>query len=657
MDKRKLVQIFKKTESIVSRAGKILLEGYNSNYNKEFKANKDPVTELDIKIDRFLKEELQKILPSSGWLSEETKDDFSRLNKELVWVVDPLDGTKEFIKRIPEFAISVSLVENKKPVLGIVYNPLSEEMISGFLDNGIYYNGRKIKKSNYKNLKNKKKIMLSSRSDEKKGFFEDYKEEFEVIPTGSIAYKLALIAIAKGDLVLTETPKNEWDICAGVFLINEIGGYVRYLDGSKPSFNNKNTRIYNGLIALLNMNGNKEFIEELKEKEQIKKLFEKVSIISIVTSGRAGSFFVQSLLDNHKNILNIPFCVFTEDIYKNVSKFINNQFKINSIIDYISNKSLMRNFLLEKYIEEVWTHDWCVIINGKESEFHIDPVKFKKNLTKTLKIMYDLKKLDKKGFYIALHAAFALTIGRDLNNIKYILDQTHSYTEDAMKDLFIVDPNTKFIHTIRDPRANYYSYCEQNKYFANKKKRFLPYGINNVFNYVFHSPLKIEEYRKDWLKNYFLIKLEDLHNSFEKTVKELANFLEIPVQKTLFESTMAGYPYIGKSHTHKRDIIGSDPKSTEPKWKTCLSKKEIRNIECLSSRFMDKHGYKKIYYNNGGKLKPSLSYFIGEIQKVTIFGNDFLNLKRDFNDNLLKRIKSLIAGRIKFIYFISSYKF
>ena len=106
----------------------------------EYKVGHDPVTEADRAVDDILRKTLLR--PGEGWLSEETVDDFTRLDKERVWVVDPLDGTREFVQGIPEFCVSIAMVENGVPVAGGICNPATDELILGSRETGVTYNGK-----------------------------------------------------------------------------------------------------------------------------------------------------------------------------------------------------------------------------------------------------------------------------------------------------------------------------------------------------------------------------------------------------------------------------------------------------------------------------------------------------------------------------------
>ena len=241
-------ELFQLSTYAVKKASDIILKYYNSSYQIQMKGKGNPVTEADIEADEILKEVLMSETSDFGWLSEETRDSKLRLEKEMTWVVDPLDGTKEFVEGIPNFVISIGLVKNGVPVLGIIYNPISKELFSGYKNNGIKVNGVKYKISTKDQFA--EMSMLNSRSETKSGLWKPYEKNFKkVIPIGSIAYKLAMVSANKADMVASLKPKNEWDICAGHCLINESGGKLVTSSGEQITYNNIDTLITPGLIA------------------------------------------------------------------------------------------------------------------------------------------------------------------------------------------------------------------------------------------------------------------------------------------------------------------------------------------------------------------------------------------------------------------------
>jgi len=211
----------------------------------EYKVGHDPVTEADRALDAVLRKELLR--DGEGWLSEESVDDFSRLEKSRVWVVDPLDGTREFVAGIPEFCVSIAMVESGIPVAGGICNPATSEVFLGSLESGVTYNGRPARPSQRTTLDGA--TVLASRSETKRGEWKQFEgANFRVRPMGSVAYKLARIAAGLDDITFTLVPKNEWDVAAGVALVTSAGGFVSTLENGPLRCNHRNPLI-TGLIA------------------------------------------------------------------------------------------------------------------------------------------------------------------------------------------------------------------------------------------------------------------------------------------------------------------------------------------------------------------------------------------------------------------------
>jgi myo-inositol-1(or 4)-monophosphatase len=211
----------------------------------EYKAGHDPVTEADRALDAVLRKELLR--DGEGWLSEESVDDPIRLQHSRVWVVDPLDGTREFVKGIPEFCASIGFVENGRPVAGGIYNPATNEAFLGSIESGVTYNGKPSQPSPRTSLDGA--LVLASRSEVKRGEWKPFENAaFKIRPMGSVAYKLALVSAGLADVTFTLTPKNEWDVAAGAALVLSAGGFVSTLEKTPLRCNNKNP-LLSGLLA------------------------------------------------------------------------------------------------------------------------------------------------------------------------------------------------------------------------------------------------------------------------------------------------------------------------------------------------------------------------------------------------------------------------
>ncbi len=211
----------------------------------EFKAGHDPVTEADKAVDAVLRQELLR--DDEGWLSEESVDDLTRLTKSRVWVVDPLDGTREFVAGIPEYCVSVAMVEDGRPVAGGICNPATNEVFLGSVGAGVTYNGKPVRPSQRAQLAGA--LVLASRSETKRGEWKQFENApFTIRPVGSVAYKLALVSAGLADATFTLTPKHEWDVAAGAALVESGGGFVRTLENAPLRCNNKSP-LLSGLLA------------------------------------------------------------------------------------------------------------------------------------------------------------------------------------------------------------------------------------------------------------------------------------------------------------------------------------------------------------------------------------------------------------------------
>ena len=206
---------------------------------------RDVVTEVDQRISQILRGHL--VGPDEGWLCEEDPDDHSRLSHRVVWVVDPLDGTREFVDGIPEWCISVGLVENGVAVAGGTSNPATGELFLGALACGATRNGQVVRVTECARLEGA--TVLASRSECSRGEWRQFEGgSLSVSPMGSVAYKLSLVAAGLADATCTVSPKHEWDVADGVALVTAAGGRVTSIDQSPVHFNRKDTLI-SGLVA------------------------------------------------------------------------------------------------------------------------------------------------------------------------------------------------------------------------------------------------------------------------------------------------------------------------------------------------------------------------------------------------------------------------
>jgi len=237
--------VLARIESAIDASKPVLARFTPGEIAAEYKAGHDPVTEADRALDEVLRKCLLR--DGEGWLSEESADDQSRLFKSRVWVVDPLDGTREFVEGIPEFCVSIAMVERGKPVAGGIYNPATNETFLGSIGLGLTYNRQPARASQRNKLEGA--LVLASRSETKRGEWKEFESApFKILPMGSVAYKLARVAAGLADITFTLVPKHEWDVAAGTALVLSGGGRVRTKWKAELAFNRQHPKL-GGLIA------------------------------------------------------------------------------------------------------------------------------------------------------------------------------------------------------------------------------------------------------------------------------------------------------------------------------------------------------------------------------------------------------------------------
>jgi myo-inositol-1(or 4)-monophosphatase len=233
----------------------VVLRYYESDTGFWEKSKDNPLTLADLESDRVIGEHLRAAFPKDSILSEETVDDPSRLANDRVWIVDPVDGTKEFTKRIPEFGVSIALTVRGEPVVGVILNPAANCAVWASEGDGAFRDGTRVRVSEKTRLADA--VVIASRTEISRDQFVPYDGWFaEIRPVGSIAWKLACIASGDGDLNISVAPKNEWDVCAGDLLVREAGGAYLAFDGSPRSYNQADPLIGAGMAA-----GRRELLE------------------------------------------------------------------------------------------------------------------------------------------------------------------------------------------------------------------------------------------------------------------------------------------------------------------------------------------------------------------------------------------------------------
>jgi myo-inositol-1(or 4)-monophosphatase len=253
----------------IRKAGQRALELARDGFEVQIKKDRSPVTTADLEVNRILREMQEKHFPEDGWLSEESPDDPARLGKARVWIVDPIDGTKAYVNRLPEYCISVGLIEANRPRLAAIFNPSTDELFTALLGGGLRLNGQPVETA--PPLSERLEVMVSP-WEYRGGRWAALDGHIQCRPMLSIAYALALVAAGRVQATLTIESENEWDLAAGVLLVQESGGTIADAEGRPFTFNQTTPR-FRGVIAIAATAGDKlrPFLQAHADRARLKK--------------------------------------------------------------------------------------------------------------------------------------------------------------------------------------------------------------------------------------------------------------------------------------------------------------------------------------------------------------------------------------------------
>lgn len=200
-----------------------------------------PVCEADIAVDTFLKRELGALLPSAGWLSEETVDHPERLERGLCWLVDPIDGTRDFVRGRAGWSVSVALVSEGRPLIGALSAPARGEYWSAIAGQGAIRNGFKLVAS--------RRAQLSGSRVPADSLARVDADLVMVEKPNSIALRIAMVGANEADLLATIRWGFEWDIAAATLIAREAGAAVSDVFGQPIAFNKRDPRAFGLLVT------------------------------------------------------------------------------------------------------------------------------------------------------------------------------------------------------------------------------------------------------------------------------------------------------------------------------------------------------------------------------------------------------------------------
>ena len=226
---------------IGAEAGRRAYDSFRGDYAIWEKARGEKVCDVDIATDVFLREALGDLDPDAGYLTEEAIDDRLRLDCDRVWVVDPVDGTRDFIRGREGWCVSIALVENGQPVLGILEAPARAERWTAEAGKGAHRNGERIAVSERNEL-------IGARVPAQHLPKAD-RDLVSVAQPNSIALRIAMVAAGEADLVATMRWGHEWDVAAATLIAREAGATTSDALGQELRFNTRRGEAFGVLIT------------------------------------------------------------------------------------------------------------------------------------------------------------------------------------------------------------------------------------------------------------------------------------------------------------------------------------------------------------------------------------------------------------------------
>ncbi len=240
-------------KKVALKAGKEILKVYYSDFNVDYKDDNSPLTEADKRSNDIIVNSLLKEFPGHSILSEEFEDDLKRLDNEWCWIIDPLDGTKEFVKKNDEFTINIALSYKHNVILGVVYVPVKDDIYFATFKNGAYLENNGIIKKMHVSKKTNNLILVKSRShsnDKIDRLIESNRNKIKEIKISGSSIKGCMVANGEADIYYRFGKTMEWDTAAVQCIVEEAGGIFKQLDDSDMVYNRENSLNEKGFYIL-----------------------------------------------------------------------------------------------------------------------------------------------------------------------------------------------------------------------------------------------------------------------------------------------------------------------------------------------------------------------------------------------------------------------
>ena len=224
---------------IVREAGELAARTFRGAFKQWTKNGGSPVTEVDIAVDQLLRERLAHVAPDAGWLSEETEDDRARLRSARLWIVDPIDGTRAYANGRTDWAVSVALVENARPVAGCIFAPAEDGLYLAVAGEGVTLDGVRITTKAHSDFDDARiagpKPLIERFAKAARGGIAEPKVH-------SLALRIARVGSGRLDMAFAGPDSHDWDLAAADLIVHEAGGALTGFDGRPVVYNSAEAR-------------------------------------------------------------------------------------------------------------------------------------------------------------------------------------------------------------------------------------------------------------------------------------------------------------------------------------------------------------------------------------------------------------------------------
>jgi myo-inositol-1(or 4)-monophosphatase len=242
-----------------AEAGALAMRRWRTGFRRWEKAPGHPVCDVDLEIDALLRDRLSALDAQAGWLSEETVDNADRLAKRRVWVVDPIDGTRDYLRGREGWAVSVALVEDGQPVIAVLDCPPRAAVFRAEAGQGATLNGAPIRAAI--------RTELPGARVPTEALPKADRDLVTVYRPNAIALRIAMVACGEADLVATLRWGHEWDIAAAVLIAREAGAEVTDALGQPLAFNTRSAEAFGVLVTAQGLHG--AALERLRERTEV----------------------------------------------------------------------------------------------------------------------------------------------------------------------------------------------------------------------------------------------------------------------------------------------------------------------------------------------------------------------------------------------------